>query len=262
MKNEQFFQRLRVINLLRFSLFTILPISSIFAQGPTPGELAEANKASTAALELFKQGKYQEALKPATQALEIRTKILGLDSPQTKSAQLDLAEINIALRKYEDAEVLLDQVIKWYKGRSPNDVALARILGRMALVQYVQGNLKRTTALYEDAIGILERVYGTNDERVVPALFNFAEYLQVTGNLERAEGLYKRLAATKENSSSQQRPGLSDVLDRYSCLLFKAGRAKEAQDMEMRAGLMPGVLPPPDRADAGQGTVLNGKAIS
>src|SRR5687768_6668725 len=106
------------------------------ANGQTPNsnnpELAEASELSKSVVQLFREGKYKEALPLAKRALEIREKTLSPADDQLTSSQRNLAEIYVALGKYGDAEELFERVMKSLEQSAADQPSLAEILERLA----------------------------------------------------------------------------------------------------------------------------------
>ncbi len=222
-------------------------------------QLEQAAIASQQAVMLANSGNPSKALAPAKRALEIRKKLLPKDDPLLRLSQVNLAEIYFALDKEADAEPLFDEVIKSYERTAPDDPARARVLARMALVQFRLGNPNRTEKLYREAVNLLERLYGPKDQRVGGAVFGLADFYQFVGRLKDAEPLYLRLREMREHTDSLLKPDLPEVLDRYACMLRKADRRLEAIDLEVSSSSILFRTITQDLAI--EGNIFNGKAL-
>src|SRR6266545_20788 len=94
-------------------LFMLVRLVSLQSQTEIPSnsrpdnpEVIEAARLAEAVAELYKQGKYKEALAPAKRCLKIREKFLTTADEALRTALHNLAEVYIASRKYEEAEPL------------------------------------------------------------------------------------------------------------------------------------------------------------
>ncbi len=229
-------------------------------------ELAEATQLTSSVVNLHNEGKYSEALPLAKRAVQLREKALGTANPLTRIALINLAEVYIALRKLDDAEPLFERVAKSYQKTNPGDAEMAKVLDRMALVQYAKGNRTKTEDFYRQSLEIREKAFGSDDSRTAPSIFNLAEFYQFGGNYKKSEPFYRRLISIREKAlGSAHDKQLSEALGRYACLLRKTNKHAEAQELEERAF----GLPPQwsrmqgNPEDAGvEGNVLNGKALS
>ncbi len=226
--------------------------------------LDEAVKASSQAVNLYNQGKYAEAVALAKHALDIRRKLLPPNDPLIRASQTNLAEIYVALQKYENAASLFSEVLKTDERAFPDDPARARVLSRLGALQYALGRPDRTEELYQESIALLERVYGPTDERITGGIFDLAEFYQFVGKLKKAEPLYLRVKNIKERSNSKINPQLPEVLDRYACLLRKSGRRWEAIELEGKSSQTPELdsAISQEQDAAVETNVVNGKALS
>lgn len=228
-------------------------------------ELAEAAKLSFSAVQLYNKGNYEQALPLAKRALQLREKALGPEDPLVRGALFNLAEIYLALRKYDEARGFFERVVKSYEATSGEDLRVANVLDRIAFIQYQRGDFDKSEDSYQRALQIRETVEGAETASVANSVFSLAEFYQVRDNYKKAETMYKRLVLLREKSSFTNPQGLVDALDRYACLLRKTQRPTEAAELEARAfGPPPGLPGNPGWYDdaAIETNVLNGKAIS
>src|SRR5687767_8709688 len=124
----------------------LLPLVSLQSQtGPTTkssgdnAEVTEATRLAIEAAKLYEQRKYKEALPLAKRCLQIREKLFTPADDSLRTALNNLAEVYMALRKYEDAEPLFQRLIKSYQEFAPADLRLITALQRMALIEFVTG---------------------------------------------------------------------------------------------------------------------------
>jgi tetratricopeptide (TPR) repeat protein len=224
-------------------LFILLPLVSPQSQTHTASrapldsaEVTEATNLAAKAAELYTLGKYKEALPPAKRCLQIREKLFTPADEALRIALRNLAEIYIALRKYEDAEPLFHRLIKSYEEFAPADSRLVTALQRMALLKFVSGAHDKTEELYRRALEITEKAHGPADPSAATAAFYLAEFYQAVGNFKNAEPLYQRVFAIREKQTpTGDSEDFRQALDRYSCLLQKTGRQEQARMLEDRS---------------------------
>ncbi len=240
------------------------PIQTASAK-PHSTELAEADELIRRVVKLYSDRKYEEALPLAKRALQIREKALSADDQLVRVAQVNLAEVYIALQKYRDAKSPLDRAIKSYRNANPDDVRLGDTLERMALVEYAVGNPGKTESAYEEALRIREKIFGVGSVKTAETLLMLGEFHQLQGNDEKAATFFHRLiSAIEKGSGPNQKEQLIDAIARYVCVLGKLRREEESDKWQARLSSLQGpVLPTGVRSDTYlKGGILNGKAIS
>ena len=129
-------------------------------QTSNEAELTEAVRLNTSVVELFRHGKYKEALPLAKRAVEIREKALSPNDARLIASQRNLAEIYLGLGKYADARQLFERVVKSYDQSEPNQTSVAEVLERLAFVESATGYPDKTEELYQRAIEVNEKALG------------------------------------------------------------------------------------------------------
>lgn len=246
------------------------PASQAAPAKPHSTELEEAVDLSNRVLKLYAERKYKEALPLAKRALEIREKALGADHQLVRNAQINLAEVYIALGKYGDAESPLKGAVKSYRTADANDLRLADALERMALLHYAIGDPGKAESAYEEAWQIREKAFGVGNLKTAQSLLMLAEFHQLEGNDEKAATFYQRLISVNESHPGQDNEQLVDAISRYVCLLGKLNKTAEAEKWHARLTSLRGPNPAGSTSvKAGSSAeeflkagILNGKAIS
>jgi TonB family protein len=91
----------------------------------------EVDRLTAQVIELYREGKFDEALPLAKRALEISEALFGVDNAHVASAAINLAELYIAKRKFKEAEPLLQRAIQINdKLLKANDPTLVKTLER------------------------------------------------------------------------------------------------------------------------------------
>jgi TonB family protein len=225
-------------------------------------ELDEAATTTELVLKLYAEGKYDEALPLAKRAVKLRETALGADDPLLRSALMNLVDIYFALGKQGDAQSSLERLAKSHEKTDPVASSYSRVLGRLALVHFVKGNLSKAEESYQRALEVTEKAFGPDGDSTAQAILNLAEFYQVNRNYKKGEPLYKRLVSIQEKRSGPtQREQLHFAVDRYACLLRKSNRTADAKGLEDRIFGPPTSKENQDDA-AGLENVLKGKAIS
>jgi TonB family protein len=234
--------------------------------GQQAADLAEAARLRGLVFQLYNEGKYKEALPLAQQALRLRENFPGANAQQLHLAISDLGEIYLALKKYGDAESQFQRLIKIYEQSNMNDRRLPAPLETVASIRHIKGRPDQAEEFYQRALQIRETVYGSKHAAVVQSIFNLAEFYQFIGSYKKAEPLYLRFIALREEASAaSHKVTLAEALERYACLMRKTNRKPEAEQLEERAH---GPAPKSSNVPTAQGKsdeergVLNGRALS
>lgn len=234
-------------------------LSSFQKSAPEPAELLEANELSRAALKLYNEGKFKEALSPAKRALEIREKTLPPEDKRVDDALGNLAVIHLALNNFKEAEGLYKRILaSAQKASSVEGLPTANALDALAWVHYARGDRRRAETDLKQALAIREKIAGPDSETVARTLYKLAQLYQFHDELKKAEQLYQRIIASDKNVLPESSPILIESVDAYACLLRKLKRPEEARELEDRIeGRILRVRRPPP-VDVG---ILNGKAL-
>lgn len=254
---------MRTIRFCVAIVFILVPLISQKAQTETPSKAApdnskinEGSKLAAEVFELYKQGKYKEALPPAKRCLQIRESLFTPADEALRTALNNLAEIYLALRKYEEAAPVFQRLIKSYEEFAPTDVRLIKVLQGLALVKFATGQHSQTEMLYRRALEMTENAYPSDEIREAASVSYLADYYMAVGEFKKAEPLYQRMFAIREKQNpSGDSEEYRQARDRYACLLHKTGREEEARALEK-----PQRGPDP-KATPVSGFVINGKAL-
>jgi TonB family protein len=224
-------------------------------------ELAEASRDSVRVVQLYKDGKYDEALPLARRVLIAREKILGPDDGRTAGALINLAELYLAKRNYSEAEKLYGRLLSLYEKTFGSDATqTAMIVDSLALTDYFKGDFKSAESLYVRAVSMREHELGPERLDLGQAVFRLAEFYRSRRNYARAEPLYLRAIAINDRELAKDDPVATHLIQRYECFVYEsdgvsAGQKKLRQFHEARKAMSQ--TPPADH-----GEVLNGRAIS
>lgn len=241
-------------------VLSLLPLVSLQSQSetksPDQAEVTEAARLAVQVAELYKQGKYKEAVPLAKRCLHIRAKAFTPADEALRTALHNLAELYMRLGEFDEAAPLFQRLIKSYEEFAPADARLAGVLQGMGTVKFYTGEHGKTENLYRRALDITEKAYPPDSPKVATAASYLAEYYQAVGDLNKAEPLYQRIfAITEKQTPSGDSEDFRIARDRYACVLHKMGQEDRAQELEK--------LPPPGASSSPvTGSVINGKAIS
>ena len=133
--------------------------------------LAEAERLNQQVIELYKQGKYNEAITLAEQALAIRKKVLGNNHPDTATSLDNLAALYQSQGRYTEAEPLYKQALAIRKQQlGDNHPDTATSLNNLAFLYQSQDDIPqainyRTQALAVEEYNLSENLYMGDDKQ-------------------------------------------------------------------------------------------------
>jgi tetratricopeptide (TPR) repeat protein len=122
-------------------------------------ELQEAERLNQQVLQLYQQGKYNEAIPLAEKALAIREKLLGKEHPDVAQSLNNLAELYRVQGNYSKAEPLYVRSLAIReKVLSSEHPSVATSLNNLAGLYSDQGNYGKAEPLYLRSLAIYEKV--------------------------------------------------------------------------------------------------------
>jgi tetratricopeptide (TPR) repeat protein len=144
--------------------------------------LAEAERLNQQVIQLYQQGKYNEAILLAEQALAIRKQQLGDNHPLTAQSLNNLAGLYESQGRYSEAEPLYKQALAIRKQQlGDNHPDTATSLNNLALLYRVQGRYSEAEPLYKQALAIRKQQLGDNHPDTATSLNNLALLYRVQG---------------------------------------------------------------------------------
>lgn len=143
----------------------------------------------------FAQGQEAEAEKWYRAALD-EVETAGSDEPRLAATLNTLAVLYHAQRKYAQAEVLYQRVLKFLEGALGADhPTLATAMNNLAVVRESQGKVDDAEPLYQRALSLLERALGSDHPHLAATLENYADLLRKMQREVEAEALETRAKA-------------------------------------------------------------------
>jgi TonB family protein len=226
-------------------------------------DAAKAVELAVQVAQLYREGKYTEALPFAKRCLEIRENLFTLRDEELRTALKNLAEVYMGLNQYGKARPLFERLIKSYEEFAPLDLRLAAEMRRLALINFINGDYSNSEKLFLRTIAITEQGTPRDSQKVADASGYLAEYYQAIGDYKKAEPVYQLILSIREKQASANgRGALQEVLERYACVLHKTGKEEEALELERRAGGLPANDEQAVTRTPVAGQVINGRALS
>jgi CHAT domain-containing protein len=154
------------VNCVRY-VFLIAPAILVLLFWSASQPLAQSSatdELNKRVIELYRAGKFAEAIPLAQQALAIDEKALGPDHPDVATGLNNLAELYRNQGRYVEAETLLKRALAIYeKALGPDHPDVAQSLNNLARLYYDQGR-------YADALPLVRTTIANNTAKTRPAL--------------------------------------------------------------------------------------------
>ncbi|MGI2905139.1 tetratricopeptide repeat protein [Tolypothrix sp. VBCCA 56010] len=198
-------------------------------------ELEEAKRLNQQVEQLYKEGKYTQAIPLAERALEITEKVLGKEHPDVAESLNNLAVLYQEQGSYQKAEPLFVRSLAIYEkifGKEHRLVATS--LNNLAELYREQGSYQKAEPLYLRSLAIYEKILGKEHPLVATSLNNLALLYQAQGSYEKAEPLYLRSLAIVEKVLGKEHPLVATSLNNLAILYQAQGSYEKAEPLYLR----------------------------
>ncbi|WP_073074163.1 CHAT domain-containing protein [Phormidesmis priestleyi] len=194
--------------------------------------LKEAARLNQQVGQLYQQGKFNEAIPLAEQALSIHKRILGENHPDVAASLNNLALLYQNQGRYAEAEPLFKQSLELNKrllGENHPDVATG--LNNLAGLYQNQGRYAEAEPLFKQSLELNKRLLGENHPDVATGLNNLAGLYQNQGRYGEAELLYKQSLKLRKRLLGENHSLVSTSLNSMALLYWSQGNAGDATDL-------------------------------
>ena len=218
-----------------FILAPMLTVISL-AGMPANAQQDEAAGLHQRVMELYRAGKFSEAVPLAQRALAAQEKALGLDHPNVALLLNSLANLYMGQGRYADAEPLYKRALAIYEkalgSANPNP---ATVLNGLAQIYQYQGRYADAEPLYKRSLAIYEKAFGPESAYVAVSINNLAELYTDQGRYADAEPLIKRSLAIREKTFGPAHREVAPALNSLALLYERQGRYAEAEPLVKRS---------------------------
>jgi CHAT domain-containing protein/tetratricopeptide (TPR) repeat protein len=178
---------------------------------------------------LFRNGKYQEALPLARQALELALTFLDAEHPKLGLCYNNVAVLLGALGDLRGAGDYLERTLAAYEAYDgPRSPLLIEPLNNYGLLLQERGELEAARLRHERALHLCEEVLSPDDPETARSLNNLGLLRQREGGLEEARQLWLRALAIREKRFGPAHPETAESLSNLGTLAHQAGNSAEA----------------------------------
>jgi len=231
------------------------------ASSPVPSKIAEAFRVSARMAELYKQGKYREALPLAEEALRLAEEATGPNDERLALFLSNLGTVRYELKEYDRAEKLLLRALAICdaSGRGCPE-RMANIYHTLGLIYFARRDGKRSETYFRRALEAREVIDGPDSPATAQAAFTLGEfYDRGMVNYAKAEPLYGRAASIWEKDAIKNNDRLITALERQRCLLILQNKEEAAKEIERKLDTIE-MLADPSHAQDAMGRISKGKA--
>lgn len=159
-------------------------------------------------------GHYLEAEHQYTEALEIKLRVCGLDSPELIPTMENLAGFYIHHNQWPQARKLLEKMIAIAETQSKNyRMRKSVYLCQLADVEDELGNAQQAEHLLWESLSFFQANYGFNHPNAARILAKIAAFYEKHQNLRRAEYCYNRALHLLKKQLPARHPDLKYVRD-------------------------------------------------
>jgi CHAT domain-containing protein/tetratricopeptide (TPR) repeat protein len=211
----------------------VLAAASVGAIAESADDIVALNKQVE---QLYRQGKYKEAVNIAEKALALGERVLGREHSETLRSLNNLATLYDSQGRYPEAEPLLKRALEIRErvlGKEHPHTLIS--LNNLAHLYQAQGRYPEAEPLYKRALEIKERVLGKEHPDTLLSVSNLAALYKAEGRYPEAEPLYKRALEVRERVLGKEHPDTLASLNNLAALYDFQGRGEEAEPLLKRA---------------------------
>jgi tetratricopeptide (TPR) repeat protein len=183
--------------------------------------------------QLLQQGRFAEALAPATAACDLARQHLGPEHPTFATTLSDLAGTHRCLGNFAEAERLYLQTCDLLR-RGGDTAPYARALNGLAQLHLATRNFAAALPLYQQAREIFRRVLGEDAPEYAGCLTSLAQLYEARYQYQEAEPLYLR-AAQIMRSSGEADPVYPVILDCVATFYRTTAKPAAAEQFSQQA---------------------------
>ncbi len=198
--------------------------------------LHEAYKLCYESFRLYGAGKYDESLKSAQRALEIRERLLGPDHRDTAATLNILATLYHSKGDYSKAESLYERTLLIReKTLGPDHPQFGDTLNNLAILYRSKGDYVKAESLFQRVLLITEKALGPDHPDVASSLNSLAILYYEKGDYAKAEPLYRRALDAWERALGPDSPHVASALTNLANLYVEIkGDYAKAEPLYLR----------------------------
>jgi CHAT domain-containing protein/tetratricopeptide (TPR) repeat protein len=198
-------------------------------------ELASAEQVDAQALQLYQKGSYPQSIKSATQALDVRRRILGDANPLVAESRYHLGTLYYWTGQYPNAVKELTEsanMTRKIKGNSP-DTAIA--LNGLATLFDDLDEFAKSEPLHLEAIKIFRQCRSKDGTMTAIAINNLGRLYAAMGQYQKALPLYREALQINLETQGERYDDTSASMSNLGQLYLEMGKYAESERLLRRA---------------------------
>ena len=185
---------------------------------------------------LFEQGKYQEAIPLAENAVELAKRVYGPQRTYTASSLNSLAALYKYTGEYAKAEPLLQEALRIrQRVLGPENPDTASSLNDLGTLYQDMHEYAKAEPLVQEALRIRQKVLGPENPDTAKSLNNLAALYQATGGYAKAEPLYQEAFQILQKVFGLENPDTATSLNNLAALYRAMGEYAKAEPLLQEA---------------------------
>jgi len=177
-------------------------------------------------------GDLHEAARLTREALDLRRRVLGEESPDVAYSLMNLGHILVNQGDLTRAETYMREALALRRRLFDQDHAeVASSLSSLGNVLAMQGDVSGGESLMKEALAMRIRVLGEQHPDVAETTIDIAEMFYRAGELEPAEEYCRRAVRLHRDISGERHPSTAVALHTLGVVLTNEGRYEEAEPL-------------------------------
>ncbi len=206
--------------------------STRLSQGKIRDELIAAELHAVVGDVYWKLAQYDEADRHLPVVVDIRTRLLGPDHPDTLTAEHNLANLLLQEGRYAEAEPLYLKTLDGQKRvLGAEDPATLRAMGNLASLYFSQGRFADAEPLFLETLEIKRRIRGPEHPDTLKSMNNLATLYVQQGRHADAERIYLETRDLQKRVLGAENPNTLCTITNIGLLYNSMDRFEDAVKM-------------------------------
>lgn len=238
-------------------LITVILLMT-YSVHPQTDEKETLKQLNQEVLELYRNQKFEKALKLAQQAINLSIKIYGAEHPETAAAYVNLGVMYQEGKKYKEAIENLQKAVNIYQKVSDlKSEKLVMTYQILAYSQFLDNQQEESEANYLKAIETAENKFGKNSKESFMPTLNLANIYARLKKFEKADEFYLKSFALAIKNFGKQSQEVEQIEDSRGCLVSSRNYSSESAEAFHNAQIK--LFGESEEYGA---KIINGKAVS
>jgi tetratricopeptide (TPR) repeat protein len=181
---------------------------------------------------LYLAGKYDDAAKLLSRAVELARTSLTAADPLRSMALTGLADVLMQLEKFPQAIQLCQEALVADRKRGPQDAAvMARTLSTLGQAYFYSGDLAAAEAPLREALRVREQVLGMHHALTAQSLNDLGGLLYQSGRYDEATSIYEQALPIHREIYGPEHPEVATITNNIGRSALVAGHVDEAEPL-------------------------------